>query len=80
MFFFPWQSKDGVVATVDETKHGLEDGDFVTFSEVQGMTELNGCDPIKIKVLGMLDPFFLYYSGEQKRNGLIPSRKCQYWN
>ncbi|KAK7490564.1 hypothetical protein BaRGS_00018167 [Batillaria attramentaria] len=46
------QSKEGVVATVDETKHGLEDGDYVTFSEVQGMTELNGCSPIKIKVLG----------------------------
>jgi hypothetical protein len=43
---------EGVVATVDETKHGLEDGDYVTFSEVQGMTELNGCQPIKIKVLG----------------------------
>lgn len=46
------QSVDGVVASVDETKHGLEDGDYVTFSEVQGMTELNGCSPIKIKVLG----------------------------
>lgn len=46
------KDKNSVVATVDETKHGLEDGDYVTFSEVQGMTELNGCDPIKIKVLG----------------------------
>ncbi|KAK7102589.1 ubiquitin-like modifier-activating enzyme 1 [Littorina saxatilis] len=46
------KSKDAVVTTVDETKHGLEDGDYVTFSEVQGMTELNGCSPLKIKVLG----------------------------
>ncbi|XP_076447725.1 ubiquitin-like modifier-activating enzyme 1 [Babylonia areolata] len=46
------KGQESVVATVDETKHGLEDGDYVTFSEVQGMTELNGCDPIKIKVLG----------------------------
>ncbi|PVD24234.1 hypothetical protein C0Q70_14704 [Pomacea canaliculata] len=46
------KSLEGVVATVDETKHGLEDGDYVTFSEVQGMVELNGCKPIKIKVLG----------------------------
>lgn len=46
------QSAEGVVASVDETKHGLEDGDYVTFSEVQGMAELNGCEPIKIKVLG----------------------------
>lgn len=35
---------------LDESRHGLEDGDYVTFSEVQGMTELNGCKPIMIKV------------------------------
>ena len=35
---------------MDESRHGLEDGDYVTFSEVQGMTELNGCKPIKIEV------------------------------
>lgn len=46
------EQPEGVVATVDETKHGLEDGDYVTFSEIEGMTELNGCAPIKIKVLG----------------------------
>ncbi|CAG2061919.1 unnamed protein product [Timema podura] len=47
-------SKDtqGVVACLDDSRHGLEDGDYVTFSEIQGMTELNGCDPIKIRVLG----------------------------
>ncbi|CAL7947644.1 unnamed protein product [Xylocopa violacea] len=47
-------SKDteGVVTCLDDTRHGMEDGDYVTFSEVQGMTELNGCEPIKIKVLG----------------------------
>nr|XP_034305007.1 ubiquitin-like modifier-activating enzyme 1 isoform X3 [Crassostrea gigas] len=33
-------------------RHGYEDGDHVTFTEIQGMTELNGCKPIKIKVLG----------------------------
>jgi len=37
---------------VDETRHGLEDGDFVTFSEVKGMVELNGCEPRKITVNG----------------------------
>uniref|UniRef100_A0A0A9XZ86 E1 ubiquitin-activating enzyme n=4 Tax=Lygus hesperus TaxID=30085 RepID=A0A0A9XZ86_LYGHE len=46
------REEDGVVTCLDDTRHGLEDGDYVTFSEVQGMTELNGCDPIKIKVLG----------------------------
>ncbi|KAL5288734.1 UBA1 family protein [Megaselia abdita] len=43
---------EGVVTCLDETRHGFEDGDYVTFTEVQGMTELNGCPPIKIKVLG----------------------------
>jgi len=41
----------GVVTCLDETRHGLEDGDFVTFQEVEGMS-LNGCEPIKIKVTG----------------------------
>lgn len=43
---------EGVVTCLDETRHGLEDGDYVTFSEVVGMEELNGCEPKKIKVLG----------------------------
>jgi ubiquitin-activating enzyme E1 len=32
----------GVVATVDDARHGFEDGDRVMFQEVEGMTELNG--------------------------------------
>ena len=43
---------DGVVAAQDETRHGFEDGDYVTFTEVEGMTELNGCSPKKIEVSG----------------------------
>lgn len=46
------QEKDGIVTCLDETRHGLEDGDFVTFSEVQGMVELNGCEPRKVSVKG----------------------------
>ncbi|KAH8234400.1 hypothetical protein KR038_009109 [Drosophila bunnanda] len=42
----------GVVTCLDETRHGFNDGDYVTFSEVQGMQELNGCQPIRITVLG----------------------------
>jgi len=30
----------------------LEDGDFVTFSEIQGAVELNGCEPRKVSVKG----------------------------
>jgi len=44
--------QDSLVTCLDETRHGLEDGDFVTFSEVQGMTELNGCKPLKVSVKG----------------------------
>jgi ubiquitin-activating enzyme E1 len=43
---------EGLVTCLDETRHGLEDGDYVTFSEVQGLPGLNGCEPRKIKVLG----------------------------
>ena len=37
---------------VDESRHGYESGDYVTFTEIQGMTELNACEPRKITVLG----------------------------
>lgn len=46
------QDGEGLVTCLDETRHGLEDGDFVTFSEVQGMTELNACEPRKVTVKG----------------------------
>lgn len=46
------KDSEGVVTCLDDTRHGLEDGDYVTFSEVQGMVELNNCEPKKIKVLG----------------------------
>jgi ubiquitin-activating enzyme E1 len=43
---------NGMVTTHDENRHGFEDGDFITFSEVQGAMELNGCAPLKIEVKG----------------------------
>ncbi|KAG0169689.1 SPS-sensor component ptr3 [Apophysomyces sp. BC1034] len=43
---------EGVVTCLDETRHGLEDGDHVTFTEIQGMSELNATPARKIKVLG----------------------------
>lgn len=46
------QDKEGLVTCLDETRHGLEDGDFVTFVEVQGMEELNECEPRKVSVKG----------------------------
>lgn len=52
IFVIDSQDSEGVVTCLDEARHGYEDGDFVSFTEVQGMTEVNGTDPIKIKVLG----------------------------
>lgn len=41
-----------VVTCLDEQRHDLESGDYVSFTEVQGMTELNNGKPYRIKVLG----------------------------
>ena len=43
--------EEGLVTALDESRHGLEDGDYVTFSEIQGMEELNGAE-FKIEVKG----------------------------
>lgn len=44
--------EEGLVSALDETRHGLEDGDFVTFSELEGMEALNSTEPKKITVKG----------------------------
>ena len=43
---------EGLVSTLEETRHGLEDGDFVTFTEIKGMEGLNNADPRKVTVNG----------------------------
>ena len=43
---------DGLGSALDETRHGLEDGDFVTFTELQGMEALNNSEPRKVTVKG----------------------------
>ena len=43
----------GLVTALDESRHGLEDGDYVTFSEVQGMDTVNGAE-FQVEVKGML--------------------------
>jgi len=45
------KEEKGVVACLDETRHGFETGDFVKFSEVKGMTELNDKE-FEVKVMG----------------------------
>ncbi|EMD40801.1 hypothetical protein CERSUDRAFT_111385 [Gelatoporia subvermispora B] len=71
------KDKEGLVTCLDETRHGLEDGDFVTFTEVQGMEELNGCEPRKISVKG---PYTFTIGdtsnlGEYKRGGIFTQVK-----
>ncbi|KAA8910969.1 hypothetical protein TRICI_003980 [Trichomonascus ciferrii] len=43
---------DGTVAALDETRHGLEDGDWVQFTEVKGLEALNDGKPREVKVTG----------------------------
>ncbi|KAI9665542.1 MAG: hypothetical protein M1831_001685 [Alyxoria varia] len=69
--------EEGLVSTTDETRHGLEDGDFVTFSEIQGMEGLNGAAPRKITVKG---PYTFSIGdvsglGQYKRGGLFQQVK-----
>ncbi|THX29875.1 putative poly(A) RNA transport protein [Aureobasidium pullulans] len=68
---------EGIVSALDETRHGLEDGDFVTFSEVQGMDALNDSAPRKITVKG---PYTFSIGdvsglGDYKRGGLYTQVK-----
>uniref|UniRef100_A0A1I7YYQ7 E1 ubiquitin-activating enzyme n=1 Tax=Steinernema glaseri TaxID=37863 RepID=A0A1I7YYQ7_9BILA len=42
--------ESGDITTFDNVPHNLEDGDYVTFVEVKGMTELNNCEPLKVTV------------------------------
>uniref|UniRef100_A0A1I8GM96 E1 ubiquitin-activating enzyme n=1 Tax=Macrostomum lignano TaxID=282301 RepID=A0A1I8GM96_9PLAT len=52
-FIVDWieQSADGTVTCAQDSRHDLEDGDYVTFTGVQGMTPLNGCAPRKVQVV-----------------------------
>lgn len=44
------EKESGDVTTLDNVFHGLEDGDYLSFSEVKGMTQINDMGPIKITV------------------------------
>lgn len=44
------KDKQGLVTCLDESRHGMQSGEFVQFSEIQGMTELNSAEPREIKV------------------------------
>lgn len=68
---------EGVVSALDETRHGLEDGDYVTFSEIEGMEGLNNSEPRKVTVKG---PYTFSIGdvsglGQYKRGGLFQQVK-----
>ncbi|CAE8636731.1 unnamed protein product [Polarella glacialis] len=46
------QENPGAVHCHHDRRHGFQDGDWVTFREVQGMAELNSSQPRQIKVSG----------------------------
>ncbi|MCJ1287744.1 hypothetical protein MMC26_007096 [Xylographa opegraphella] len=68
---------DGLVSALDETRHGLEDGDYVTFTEVEGMEGLNNAEPRKVEVKG---PYTFSIGdvsglGQYKKGGLFTQAK-----
>ena len=69
--------QDGLVSALDESRHGLEDGDYVTFSELEGMEKLNDSAPRRITVKG---PYTfsigdVSHLGQYKRGGLYTQVK-----
>ncbi|CAG7836363.1 unnamed protein product [Allacma fusca] len=68
------------VTCLDEHRHGFNDGDYVRFSEVTGMTAINGLDPVKITVTG---PYTFRLDldttgfGEYLSNGTVTQVKMQ---
>ena len=69
--------EEGLVSALDETRHGLEDGDYVTFTEVEGMDALNNAEPRKITVKG---PYTFSIGdvsnlGQYKRGGIFTQVK-----
>lgn len=69
--------EEGLVSALDETRHGLEDGDYITFSEIEGMEALNNAEPRKITVKG---PYTFSIGdvsglGQYKRGGLYQQVK-----
>ncbi|XP_043374323.1 ubiquitin-like modifier-activating enzyme 7 isoform X9 [Dermochelys coriacea] len=73
------QGNPGVVTCRDGQGHGhgFADGDFVTFSDVEGMSQLNGCKPRAIHVLDefMLEIGDTAFFAPYQRGGVITQVK-----
>jgi ubiquitin-activating enzyme E1 len=69
--------EEGLVSTLEDVRHGLEDGDFVTFTELEGMEKLNSAEPRKVTSKG---PYTFSIGdvtglGQYKRGGLFTQVK-----
>eukprot|EP01025_Chloroclados_australasicus_P042611 TRINITY_DN4529_c0_g2_i1.p1 TRINITY_DN4529_c0_g2~~TRINITY_DN4529_c0_g2_i1.p1 ORF type:complete len:1048 (-),score=190.46 TRINITY_DN4529_c0_g2_i1:257-3400(-) len=69
-----------VVITVEDERLQFQDGDYVTFTEVQGMTELNSLDPMKMKIRNVKSNSFeidldTSTFGEYVKGGLVVQHK-----
>jgi ubiquitin-activating enzyme E1 len=71
------KEENGVVTCLEDHRHGLEDGDYVTFEEVKGMTELNGAEPRRVTVTGMF--FFKLMLEKRKAYDILRSFQFQNW-
>ncbi|ODQ54016.1 ubiquitin-activating enzyme E1 1 [Saitoella complicata NRRL Y-17804] len=72
--------ESGLVTALDETRHGLEDGDWVLFSEVEGMEGLNSTDETQAREIKVTGPYTFEIGdvsglGEYKRGGLFTQVK-----
>jgi ubiquitin-activating enzyme E1 len=45
------QANPAIVTVHEDKRHKYQDGDYVQFREVQGMTELNALPPTQIEVI-----------------------------
>ncbi|KAM8757171.1 ubiquitin-like modifier-activating enzyme 1 isoform 2-T2 [Acanthopagrus schlegelii] len=71
------QDNPGVVLCMDDRRHSFSNGDKVSFSEVQGMTELNSMEPMEIEVRGPYSFSICDTSGFSKyeRGGIVTEVK-----
>ncbi|XP_036957523.1 ubiquitin-like modifier-activating enzyme 1 [Acanthopagrus latus] len=71
------QDNPGVVLCMDDRRHSFSNGDKVSFSEVQGMTELNRMEPMEIEVRGLYSFSICDTSGFSKyeRGGIVTEVK-----
>lgn len=63
------KDKDGVVTCLDEARHGFEDGDYVTFTEVSNLS--NDLDNFRLFSSSLFTSFFLLTHHQQHSNLLI---------